>query len=83
MKITVSQTTKLTPEDVVWLEQRLRRAIEPITPRPEFVHRAKQDLMASPMVRPMPAWVKRSVLAAVVLSVLSLVVALIYLRRRE
>lgn len=75
-------TPKLTPEDIAWLERQLSAAVEPVAPRPEFVVRAKQELMNSPVVRPLPAWMKRSVLAAVVLSTLSLVATLLYLRRR-
>lgn len=74
---------KLTPEDVTWLEQRLSDAIEPVAPRPEFVRRAKQELMGLPPVRSQPSWVKPSILAAVVLSLLSLIAALFYLRRRS
>ncbi|MFC1463803.1 MAG: hypothetical protein ACFLMY_03030 [Candidatus Brachytrichaceae bacterium NZ_4S206] len=76
-------TPKLTPEDIAWLERRLSAAVAPVAPRPEFVLRAKQELMDSPVVRPLPAWVKRSVLAAAVLSTISLVVTLFYLRRRR
>ncbi|MCL6509875.1 MAG: hypothetical protein K6U78_04230 [Anaerolineae bacterium] len=76
-------TSKLTPEDLAWLERRLSDAIAPVAPRPEFVLRAKQELMNSPGSRPMPAWVKRGVLAAAALSLISLVATLLYLRRRE
>jgi len=61
----------------------LSDAIAPVAPRPEFVLRAKQELMNSPGSRPMPAWVKRGVLAAAALSLISLVATLLYLRRRE
>lgn len=76
-------TRKLTPEDVAWLEHRLSAAVAPVAPRPEFVLRAKQELMDAPIARPLPAWVKRSVLAATALSMLSLVAMLAYLRRRR
>ncbi len=79
----VRVTSKLTPEDVAWLERRLSDAIEPITPRPEFVRRAKQELMDSPIMRPLPAWVRRGVLVAALLSVVSLVTMLFYLWRRR
>ena len=80
--------TKLTPEDVAWLEQRLSHAIErePVTPRREFIDRAREELMnaepAEPM-QPVPRWVKPSVLAALVLSLLALVATLFYLRGRD
>jgi hypothetical protein len=74
---------RLTPEDVVWLEQRLAHAIEPVAPRPEFVYQAKQRLMELPPYRGRPRWVKPTVLGAVVLSLLSLIAALFYLRRRD
>lgn len=76
-------TPKLSPEDIAWLERRLNAAVVPVTPRPEFVLRAKQELMDAPIARPLPAWVKRSVLAAAALSTLSLVGMLAYLRRRR
>lgn len=75
-------TPKLTPEDIIWLEQRLSAAVAPVAPRPEFVRRAKQELMNAPASHPLPRWIKRSVLAAAALSTLSLVAALFYLRRR-
>ncbi len=76
-------TPKLTPEDIAWLERRLSAAVAPVAPRPEFVLRAKQELMYSPVARPLPAWVKRSVLAAAALSTISLVATLFYLRHRR
>lgn len=78
-------TTKLTPEDVAWLEQRLSHAIadEPVTPRREFIDRARDELRNVEPVQPLPRWVKPSVLAATVLSLLALVGALFYLRSRE
>lgn len=68
---------------MAWLERRLSGAIKPITPRPEFIHRAREELMALPPGHPMPTWVKPGVLAAVVLSLLALVATLFYLRRRD
>jgi len=76
-------TSKLTPEDLAWLERRLSNAIAPVAPNPEFVLRAKQQLMNSPNSHPLPAWVKRGVLAAAVLSLISLVATLLYLRQRK
>lgn len=40
--------SKLTSEDVEWLEQRLSTAMSPVQPRAEFVHDAKQALLTLP-----------------------------------
>jgi hypothetical protein len=40
--------SKLTSEDVEWLEQRLSTAMSPVEPRAEFVHDAKQALLTLP-----------------------------------
>jgi hypothetical protein len=37
--------SKLTSEDVEWLEQRLSSAMSPVEPRAEFVHDAKRALL--------------------------------------
>ncbi len=37
--------SKLTSEDMAWLEQRLSMAMAPVQPRAEFVHDAKQALL--------------------------------------
>ena len=78
-------TTKLTPEDVAWLEQRLLYAIahESVTPRREFIDRARDELRSVEPVRPLPRWVKPSVIAALVLSLLALVGTLFYFRSRD
>lgn len=38
--------SKLTDEDVVWLENRLSTALAPVEPRPAFVHDAKEALFS-------------------------------------
>ncbi|GIV83204.1 MAG: hypothetical protein KatS3mg052_0211 [Candidatus Roseilinea sp.] len=76
-------TSKLTPEDIAWLERRLSAAVAPVAPRPEFVSRAKRELMDAPVAHPRSAWVKRSALAAVALSMFSLVAMWAYLRRHR
>ncbi len=78
-------TSKLTQEDIAWLESRLNNAIDPVIPRPEFIDRAREELMSLPPQRMLPAWVKRSTLAAVVLSLLALLVGsfFFYQRSRE
>ena len=40
--------SKLTSEDVEWLERRLSTAMSPVQPRAEFVHDAKQALLTLP-----------------------------------
>ncbi len=40
--------SKLTSEDVEWLERRLSTAMEPVQPRAEFVHDAKRALLTLP-----------------------------------
>ncbi len=40
--------SKLTSEDVAWLEQRLSTAMAPVQPRAEFVHDAKRALLTMP-----------------------------------
>lgn len=75
-------TTKLTPDDVAWLERRLARAIEPIEPSRDFVNRARREWMEIEPDRPLPTWVKPSVLMAVILSLLALVGMLLYLHQR-
>ena len=78
-------TSKLTPEDVAWLEQRLSYAIahDPVAPRREFVDRARESLRTVEPMQPLPRWVKPSALAAVVLSLLALVGTLFYLHSRD
>jgi LPXTG-motif cell wall-anchored protein len=69
----------VTAEDLAWLEQALGQAMLPVAPRPEFVLRAKEELMRLPAARPSPPWA----LLAGALALLSVTIALIYLRRRN
>jgi len=69
----------LAAEDLTWLEQALGQAMPPVAPRPEFVLRAKEELMRLPAARPSPPWA----LLAGALALLSVTVALFYLRRRS
>lgn len=39
-------TPRLSPEDQAWLERELGEAAIPITPRPDYVARTKQDVLA-------------------------------------
>jgi hypothetical protein len=66
----------LSAEDVAWLEQALGQAMTPVAPRPEFVSRAKEELMRLPAARPLPAW---ALLAAGV-ALFAVISALFYLR---
>lgn len=76
-------TSKLTQEDIEWLEGRLSNAIDPVMPRPEFIDRAREELMNLPVKAPLPAWAKRSTLAAVVLSLAALLVGIFYFYQRS
>lgn len=76
-------TSKLTEEDIAWLEGRLNNAIDPVTPRPEFIDRAREELMSLPVRQPLPAWVKRSTLAAVVLSLIALLAGMLFFYQRS
>ncbi len=40
--------SKLTDEDVAWLESRLNHIMVPVQPRAEFVHTAKQAILNTP-----------------------------------
>ena len=77
--------SKLTPEDILWLESRLSAAVqtaEPVLPRPEFVRRAKVELMELPIpdaphrVRQISLW------SALILIVSAIFVAVFHLRAR-
>lgn len=78
-------TSKLTQEDIAWLEDKLSSAIDPVAPRPEFVDRAREELMNLPAQPALPAWVNPAALAAVALSLVALIVgiAFFYQRGRE
>ena len=71
-------TSKLTQEDVAWLESQLSDAIDPISPRSEFVTRARAELMNLPAQPALPACVNSAALAAVALSLVALVVAIFF-----
>lgn len=73
--------SKLTPDDVAWLEQQIARVVEPVSPRPEFIHRAKQESMELPPASVSPRWARPGVLVALALSLLALIGALVFLRR--
>jgi hypothetical protein len=75
-------TTKLIQEDIAWLESRLSNAIDPVSPRPEFINRAREELMSLPPQPMLPAWVKRTTLAAVLLSLLALIIAMFFFYQR-
>jgi hypothetical protein len=75
-------TSKLTQEDIAWLEDKLNDAIDPVSPRPEFVHRARAELMNLPAQPALPAWVNPAALAAVVLSLVALVVGIAFFYQR-
>lgn len=74
--------SKLTPEDVDWLEQRLRRAVHPedVRPDPSFVSRARDDLMRAEIGAPHPS---PTVLVAVAFACSALAAAILLLMRRR
>jgi hypothetical protein len=73
--------SKLTPDDVSWLESRLKGVAHPIRPRQEFIDRARDELMKLKMDP--PRRVRTSVLVAVICSTIGLIAALLLLRRRS
>lgn len=75
-------TSKLTHEDVAWLESQLSEAINPIAPRPEFVNRARAELMSLPAQPALPAWANPAALAAVALSLVALIVGIFFFYQR-
>lgn len=38
--------TRMTPEDLAWLESRLGASAVPVAPRPEYVSQTKRDVLA-------------------------------------
>jgi hypothetical protein len=74
------KASKLTPEDLSWLENRISQATPSVLPRREFIDRARDELMhlqVDPPRRPAP-----SVLIGIIFSGCALIAALLLLRRR-
>jgi hypothetical protein len=77
--------SKLTPEDVGWIETRLNQAVletEPVRPRPEFIQRAKAELMDTPLPAPPSRWRKATLWSALMLIVTAIFVSVLHLRQR-
>lgn len=76
--------TKLTAEDVSWLESRLSDAVfaEPIQPRREFIDRAKSQLLDSPWPHPPSRWRTISLWSALMFTLSAILVSTWYLRQR-
>lgn len=77
--------SKLTPEDVVWIETRLNQAVceaEPVRPRAEFVQQAKARLMDTPLPEPPSQWRKATLWSALMLIVTAIIVSVLHLRQR-
>jgi hypothetical protein len=77
--------SKLTPEDVTWIETRLNQAVYesvPVQPRPEFVQRAKAELMDTPLPEPPNRWRKATLWSALMLIVTAIFVSVLHLRQR-
>ena len=75
--------SKLTAEDVTWLENRLNHVADAdsVTPNPEFVSRAQDELMHIEL-NP-PRRFRSSVLVGVIFSFSALIAALLLLMRRR
>ena len=81
--------TKLTVEDVAWLESRLSDAVcaGPIQPRREFIDRAKSQLLESPWPHPpsrlrASGWRTVSLWSALMLILSAIFASVWYLRQR-
>ena len=76
--------TKLTVEDVAWLESRLNDAVcvGPIQPRREFIERSKSQLLESPWPHPPSRWRAISLWTALMLILSAIIVSVWHLRRR-
>jgi hypothetical protein len=74
--------SKLTPEDVDWLEERLRSAVhrEDVHPDPAFISRAHEDLMHAEVAAQRPS---SAVLVAVAFAFSALAAAILLLMRRR
>jgi hypothetical protein len=75
--------SKLTAEDVAWLENRLSDATadNAVVPSPEFVSRAQEELMHLDLAH--PRRVRSSVLVGIIFSFSALIAALLLLMRRR
>ncbi len=77
--------SKLTPEDVTWIETRLNEAVceaVPVRPRAEFVQRAKAELMDTPLPEPPNRWRKATLWSALMLIVTAIFVSVLHLWQR-
>ena len=78
--------SKLTPEDVMWIESRLNQAVceaTPLRPRAEFIQRAKAELMDTALPDPPSPWRKATLWSALMLIVGAIFVSVLHLRQRE
>ncbi len=73
--------SKLTADDMTWLEDRLSTLSEPVSPRPEFISRARDELMQL-SVAP-PRRIRSSVLVGVIFSATALIAAILLLVRKR
>ncbi len=76
----MTKASKLTPEDLAWLEEQISQATPPVQPRREFVERARDELMQLKV--DLPRRHRASVLIGVIFSGCALVAALLLLRRK-
>lgn len=75
--------SKLTAEDVAWLENRLSDVTTDVAavPSPEFISRAQEELMHLDLAQ--PRRVRSSVLVGIIFSFSALIAALLLLMRRR
>ncbi len=73
--------SKLTAEDMTWLEDRLSAISEPVNPRPEFINRARNELMQLNLAP--PHRIRSSVLVGVIFSAVALIAAILLLLRQR
>jgi hypothetical protein len=75
---------RLTPADVAWIESRLNVSLcaDDVAPRPEFVRRAKAQLMDTPLPNPPNRLRKLTLWGALMLVVSAIVVSVLHLRQR-
>jgi hypothetical protein len=78
--MTMTKTSKLTPEDLTWLESRISRATPPVQPSREFVDRARDELMQLHVDPPRRR--SASVLIGIIFSGCALIAALLLVRRK-
>lgn len=70
--------TELTPDDIVWLESRIGSAIQPVSPREDFVRSARLRVIAAAHEPPDPFELEISVSKALMATTFVFVAALVW-----